>query len=147
MFILNFVLVVKFYGLCDFLTNKIITHHSTMILHFLCNHNRRHKILCNHNRRHKIFVQVIMPYSLRQLESQRDNYVKNIQELRASAEDKGAESIGDIAFNPIHFFNTLNQETSQRIDMFLSFFPSLPEILELQRKAAREEKKKEENVK
>lgn len=53
MFILNFVLVVKFYGLYDFLTNKIITHHSTMILHFLCNHNRRHKILCNHNRQEK----------------------------------------------------------------------------------------------
>ena len=85
-----------------------------------------------------------MPYSLRQLESQRDNYVKNIQELRASADDKGAESIGDIAFNPIHFFNTLNQETSQRIDMFLSFFPTLPEILECARKAAKEEKKRRE---
>ena len=85
-----------------------------------------------------------MPYSLRQLESQRDNYIKNIQELRASAEDKGAESIGDLIFNPIHFFNNLTKETSQRIDIFLSFFPTLPEILECARKAAKEEKKKRE---
>ena len=85
-----------------------------------------------------------MPYSLKQLKSQRDTYIKNIEELRASAEDKGAGSIGDIAFNPIHFFNTLNQETSQRINTFLSFFPTLPEILELARKAAKEEKKRRE---
>ena len=87
-----------------------------------------------------------MPYSLRQLESQRDNYVKNIQELRASAEDKGAESIGDIAFNPIHFFNTLNQETSQRIDMFYHFFLHCLKYWSVQEKLQKK-KRKEENVK
>ena len=89
-------------------------------------------------------MQVIMPYSLRQLKSQRDNYIKNIQELRASAEDKGAESIGELRFDPIQFFNNLTEETSQRIDIFLSFFPTLPEILECARKAAKEEKKRRE---
>lgn len=83
-----------------------------------------------------------MPYSLRQLKSQRDNYIKNIQELRSSVEDKGAESIGELRFHPIQFFNQLTEESSQRIDIFLSFFPTLPEILERARKAAKEEKKK-----
>lgn len=87
-----------------------------------------------------------MPYSLKQLKSQRDTYNKNIEELRASAEDKGAGSIGNLTLNPLHFFNNLSAVPSEQIDTFLSFFPSLPEILELQRKAAREEKK-EENVK
>ena len=85
-----------------------------------------------------------MPYSLRQLKFQRDNYIKKIQELRASAEDKGAESIGELIFDPIHFFNNLTEETSQRIDIFLSFFPTFPEILECARKAAKEEKKRRE---
>ena len=88
-----------------------------------------------------------MPYSLKQLKSQRDNYIKNIQELRASAEDKGAESIGELRFHPIQFFNNLTEESSQRIDIFLSFFPTLPEILECARKAAKEEKKRECEVK
>ena len=85
-----------------------------------------------------------MPYSLRQLTSQRDKYIKNIQELKASAEDKGAVSIGELTFQPIQFFNTLNQQSSQQIDMFLSFFPTLPEILDCARKAAKEENKKRE---
>ena len=91
-------------------------------------------------------MQVIMPYSLRQLKSQRDNYMKNIQELRASAVDKGAESFGPIIFYPLQFFDKLNEEPLQVIDMFISFFPTIPEILECARKAAKEEKK-EENVK
>ena len=47
-------------------------------------------------------------------------------------------------FDPIHFFNNLTEETSQRIDIFLSFFTTLPEILECARKAAKEEKKRRE---
>ena len=39
-----------------------------------------------------------MPYSLKQLKSQRDTYIKNIEELRASAEDKGAGSFGIFSY-------------------------------------------------
>ena len=85
-----------------------------------------------------------MPYSLKQLKSQRDTYNKNIEELRASAEDKGAGSFGNFTLNPLHFFNNLSTVNLNQIDAFLSFFPTLPEILELQRKAAREEKKRRE---
>ena len=87
-----------------------------------------------------------MPYSLKQLKSQRDTYIKNIEELRASAEDKGAGSFGDLILNPLHFFDNLTEVNSEQINTFLSLFPTLPEILELARKAAKEEKK-EENVK
>ena len=83
-----------------------------------------------------------MPYSLRQLQSQRDKYIKNIQELRASAEDKGAAEIGELRFHAIDFFNGLTEIPSDRIDIFLSFFPILPEILECARKAANEEQKR-----
>ena len=87
-------------------------------------------------------MQVIMPYSLRQLKSQRDKYIKNIQELRASVEDKGAAEIGELRFHAIQFFNELTEEPLERINIFLSFFPILPEILECAKKAAKEEKKR-----
>ena len=36
-----------------------------------------------------------MPYSLKQLKSQRDTYIKNIEELKSTAEDKGVGSFAN----------------------------------------------------
>ena len=81
-----------------------------------------------------------MPYSLKQLEERRDSCIKKIQELKASAEDKGAEEIGNLNFNAVGFFHGLFNMRSEEMDSFLSFFP---EILECARKAVNEEKKEE----
>ena len=83
-----------------------------------------------------------MPYSLEQLKERRDSCIKKIQELKASAEDKGAAEIGNLNFNAIRFFHELFETPSEDIDLFLSFFPRFPEILECSRKAAKEEKKR-----
>ena len=83
-----------------------------------------------------------MPYTLKQLELRRDSCIKKIQELKASAEDKGAEEIGNLNFNAIGFFHGLFEMRLEDIDLFLSFFPRFPEILECTRKAANEEKRR-----
>ena len=83
-----------------------------------------------------------MPFSLKQLELRRDSCIKKIQELKASAEDKGAEEIGNLNFNAIGFFHGLVEMRSEDIDSFLTFFPRFPEILECARKAANEEKRR-----
>ena len=83
-----------------------------------------------------------MPYTLKQLELRRDSCIKKIQELKASAEDKGAEEIGNLNFNAIGFFHGLFEMRLEDIDLFLSFFPGFPEILECTRKAANEEKRR-----
>ena len=83
-----------------------------------------------------------MPYTLKQLEERRDSCIKKIQELKASAEDKGAEEIGNLNFNAIGFFHGLFEMRLEDIDLFLSFFPRFPEILECSRKAANEEKRR-----
>ena len=81
-----------------------------------------------------------MPYTLKQLELRRDSCIKKIQELKASAEDKGAAEIGNMTFNTVNFFNGLFEMSSEHIDLFLQFFPRFPEILECSRQAAHEEK-------
>ena len=83
-----------------------------------------------------------MPFTLKQLELRRDSCIKKIQELKASAEDKGAEEIGNLNFNAIGFFHGLVKMRSEDIDLFLTFFPRFPEILECARKAANEEKRR-----
>ena len=83
-----------------------------------------------------------MPVTLKQLKAQRDNHLKKIEEYRAIAEDNGCKEIGPIAFDPISFFDDLFEESSERIALFLSFFPKLPQILECTRKAAKEEQKR-----
>ena len=83
-----------------------------------------------------------MPFSLKQLELRRDSCIKKIQELKASVEDKGAEEIGNLNFNAIGFFHGLFEMRLEDIDLFLSFFPRFPEILECTRKAANEEKRR-----
>ena len=83
-----------------------------------------------------------MPYTLKQLEFRRDSCIKKIQELKASAEDKGAEEFGNLNFNAIGFFNGLVEMRSEDIDLFLTFFPQFPRILECVRKAAKEEKRR-----
>ena len=83
-----------------------------------------------------------MPYTLKQLELRRDSCIKKIQELKASAEDKGAEEIGNLNFNAVGFFHGLFNMRSEEMDSFLSFFPRFPEILERARKAVNEEKRR-----
>ena len=87
-----------------------------------------------------------MPYSLKQLKSQRDTYNKNIEELRASAENKGAGSFGNFTLNPLHFFNNLSTVNLNQIDAFLSFFLHCLRYWSYKEKL-QEKKKKEENVK
>ena len=83
-----------------------------------------------------------MPFTLKQLKLRRDSCIKKIQELKASAEDKGAAEIGNLNFNAIGFFHGLFEMRLEEIDLFLSFFPRFPEILECTRKAANEEKRR-----
>ena len=83
-----------------------------------------------------------MPYTLKQLELRRDSCIKKIQELKASAEDKGAEEIGNLNFNAVGFFHGLFNMRSEEMDSLLSFFPRFPEILECARKAVNEEKRR-----
>ena len=83
-----------------------------------------------------------MHFSLRQLELRRDSCIKKMQELKASAEDKGADKIGILNFNAIGFFHGLVEMRSEDIDSFLTLFPRFPEILECARKAANEEKRR-----
>ena len=83
-----------------------------------------------------------MPYSLKQLEERRDSCIKKIQELKASAEDKGAKEFGNLNFSAVGFFHGLFHVRSEEMDSFLSFFPRFPEILECARKAVNEEKRR-----
>ena len=83
-----------------------------------------------------------MPFTLKQLKLRRNSCIKKLQKLKASAEDKGAAEIGNLNFNAIGFFHGLVEMRSEDIDLFLSFFPRFPEILECARKAANEEKRR-----
>ena len=83
-----------------------------------------------------------MPYTLKQLELRRDSCIKKIQELKASAEDKGAAEFGNLNFNAVGFFHDLLKMPSQNIDLFLKLFPQFPEILECSRQAANAEKRR-----
>ena len=83
-----------------------------------------------------------MPYTLKQLELRRDSCIKKIQELKASAEDKGAKEFGNLNFNAVGFFHGLFEMRLEDIDLFLSFFTGFPEILECTRKAANEKKRR-----
>ena len=65
-----------------------------------------------------------------------------MQELKATAEDKGAEQYGAMDFNANGFFTELVEMSSERLDLFLSLFPRFPEILECSRKAVKEEKRR-----
>ena len=110
----------------------------------MCNHNNSHKILCFHNYKKKIFIRshtnLIMPYTLKQLEGRRDACIKKIQEFKDSAKERGGLDLGDLYFNSGVFFSGLINMTKKDIDTFLSFFPQLPRILEIARQAAIEEK-------
>ena len=55
-----------------------------------------------------------MPYTLKQLEERRDSCIKKIQELKASAEDKGASEFGNLNFNAVGFFRELVEMPSQK---------------------------------
>ena len=48
----------------------------------------------------------------------------------------------NLNFNAIGFFHGLFEMRLEDIDLFLSFFPGFPEILECTRKAANEEKRR-----
>ena len=83
-----------------------------------------------------------MPFSLKQLELRGDSCIKKIQELKATVEDKGAEEIGNLTFQANGFFHGLFNMPLEEIDLFLSFFPRFPEILERSRQAANAEKRR-----
>ena len=83
-----------------------------------------------------------MPYTLKQLEERRDSCIKKIQELKASAEDKGAAEFGNLNFNAVGFFRELVEMPSQNINLFLKLFPNFPGILECSRQAAKVEKRR-----
>ena len=80
-----------------------------------------------------------MPYTLKQLQDRRDSCIKKIQELKATAEDKGCKDQGHLNFSSDVFWNELFTTPLEQIDSFLSLFPRFPEILECSRKAANEE--------
>ena len=112
----------------------------------MCNLNNSHKILCFHNYKKKIFIRshtnLIMPYTLKQLEGRRDACIKKIQEFKDSAKERRGLDLGDLYFNSGVFFSGLIKMTKEEIDSFLSFFPQLPRILDLARQAAIEEKRR-----
>ena len=83
-----------------------------------------------------------MPYTLKQLKERRDSCIKKIQELKATAEDKGSKHHGELNFSSDVFYKELFTTPLEQIDSFLSFFPRFPDILECARKAANEEKKR-----
>ena len=83
-----------------------------------------------------------MPYSLKQLEERRDACIKNLQEYKESAKEKGCLDLGTMTFNAGAFFSSLVKMSEEEIDAFLAFFPQLPKILELARQAAKEEKRR-----
>ena len=80
-----------------------------------------------------------MPYTLKQLQDRRDSCIKKIQELKATAEDKGCKDHRHLNFSSDVFWNELFTTPLEQIDSFLSLFPRFPEILECSRKAANEE--------
>ena len=112
----------------------------------MCNHNNSHKILCFHNYKKKIFsrshTNLIMPYTLKQLEGRRDSCIKKIQEIKDLAKEREGLDLGDLSFNSGIFFSGLIKMPKEDIDSFLSFFPQLPRILDLARQAAIEEKRR-----
>ena len=112
----------------------------------MCNHNNYHKMLCFHNYKKKIFIRshtnLIMPYTLKQLEGRRNSCIKKIQEFKDSAKERGGLDLGELSFNSGVFFSGLINMTKEEIDSFLSFFPQLPRILEIARQAAIEEKRR-----
>ena len=83
-----------------------------------------------------------MPYTLKQLQDRRDSCIKKIQELKATAEDKGCKDQGHLNFSSDVFWNELFTTPLEQIDSFLSLFPRFPEILECSRKAANEERRR-----
>ena len=112
----------------------------------MCKHNNYHKILSFHKYKKKSFNRshnnLIMPYTLKQLEGRRDACIKKIQEFKDSAKERGGSDLGDLYFNSGVFFSGLIKMTKEEIDSFLSFFPQLPRILDLARQAAIEEKRR-----
>ena len=83
-----------------------------------------------------------MPYTLRQLEGRRDACIKKIQEFKDSANERGGSDMGSLTFNSSAFFSCLVDMAKEDIDLFLSFFPQLPRILDIARQAAIEEKRR-----
>ena len=112
----------------------------------MCKPNNYHKILSFREYKKKSFNSshnnFIMPYSLKQLEERRDACIKNLQEYKESAKEKGGLDLGVLTFNSGAFFSSLVKMSEEEIDSFLSFFPQLPRILEFARQAAKEEKRR-----
>ena len=66
-----------------------------------------------------------MPYSLKQLEERRDSCIKKIQELKASAEDKGAKEFGNLNFSAVGFFPWFIQYAFRRNGFIFIIFSSI----------------------
>ena len=83
-----------------------------------------------------------MPHTLSQLKDARDNCFKRIEELKETAKDKGASTIGSLSINPLGILDGLYDMSLVEIESFLSFFPRYPEILKCLEKVVKEEKKR-----
>lgn len=70
-------------------------------------------------------IEEAMPYTLNQLQERRDSCIKKIQELKATAEDKGCKEKGDMNFSSSVFWNELFTKPLKDLDFFFIIFSSI----------------------
>jgi len=83
-----------------------------------------------------------MPLTLTQLQNHRDECLERIEQHRTLVLESGGNVFGTFSFDTAQFFQDLAEITDQQIEDFLNIIPQLPQIFELCRQAAVEEKRR-----